>query len=69
MPLSIYSHLFGPLIFVKIDASTQVLSPLTTTNVNNLKPSIVETESKIETVKETTDENLPTTVAIVIMNP
>ena len=54
-----------PVNFWLIDASTPVLSPLLTTNVNNLKPSIVETESAIET----TNENLPTTVALVIMNP
>ncbi len=38
-----------PVNFLLIDASTPVLSPLRTTNVNNLKPSIVETESTTKT--------------------
>ncbi len=41
------------------------MSPLLTTNVNNLKPSIVEAELAIETA----NENLPTSPALVIMNP
>ena len=58
-----------PVNFWLIDASTPVLSPLLTTNVNNLKPSIVVTESKFEAAIETIDENLPTTTALVIRNP
>ena len=69
MSLPIYSHLFGPLNFWLIDASTPVLSPLLTTNVNILKPSIAETKSKFEAAIETVNESLPTSVALVIMNP
>ena len=53
--------------FWLIDANTSVLSPLLTTNVNNLKPSIVETESKFEAAIVTTEESLPTAAALVIM--
>jgi hypothetical protein len=52
-----------------IDANTPTLSPLLTTNVSNLKPSIVETESKFEAAIETIGESLPTATALVIMNP
>jgi hypothetical protein len=59
-----------PVNFWLIDASTPVLSPLLTTNVNNLKPSIVETESELEAAIETANDNdLPTSTALVIMNP
>jgi hypothetical protein len=52
-----------------IDANTPVLSPLLTTNVNNLKPNIDKIESEPETSAEIVDENLSTTTALVIMNP
>jgi hypothetical protein len=52
-----------------IDANTPVLSPLLTTNGNNLKPKIVRIESKHEAAIETADENLSTSIALVIMNP
>jgi hypothetical protein len=58
-----------PVNFWLIDATTPVLSPLLTTIVNNLKPSIVETESKIEANIETANESLPTAAPLVIMNP
>ena len=58
-----------PVNFWLIDASTPILSPLLTTNVNNLKPSIVETESELESAIETANENLPTSAALVITNP
>jgi hypothetical protein len=60
---------FWPVNFWLIDATTPVLSPLLTTNVNNLKPSIVKTEPELEAALETSDENLPTTAALVIMDP
>jgi hypothetical protein len=52
-----------------INANTPVLSPLLATNVNNLKPSIVKIEPELEAATERDDENLPTTVALVIMDP
>ncbi len=55
--------------FWLIDASTPVLSPLLTTNVSNLKPSIVKIEPELEAAIETTDENLSTAAALVIMDP
>jgi hypothetical protein len=58
-----------PVNFWLIDATTLVLSPLLTTNVNNLKPSIVETESKFEATIEIANESLPTAAPLVIMNP
>ncbi len=69
MSLPIYSYHLRPVNFWLIDASTPVLSPLLTTNVINLKPNIVETESKSEATIETANESLPTTAALVIMNP
>jgi hypothetical protein len=60
---------FWPVNFWLVDANTPVLSPLLTINVNNLKPSIVETESKFEAAIETSDESLPTAAALAIMNP
>ncbi len=55
--------------FWLIDANTPVLSPLLTTNVNNLKPNIVKIEVEPDTSVEIVDENLSTTTALVIMNP
>jgi uncharacterized protein YcgI (DUF1989 family) len=55
--------------FWLIDANTLVLSPLLTTNVHNLKPSIVKIEPELEAATETTNENRPTTVALAIMDP
>ena len=58
-----------PINFWMIDANTLVLSPLLTTNANNLKPSIVKIDPELKAVIEITDENLSTTVALVIMDP
>jgi hypothetical protein len=58
-----------PVNFWLIDANTPVLSPLLTTNVNNLKPSIVKIEPELEAAIETVDENLSTATALVIMDP
>jgi hypothetical protein len=45
--------------FWLIDAHTPVLSPLLTTNINNLKPSIVEIEPAIETADENILRHMP----------
>jgi hypothetical protein len=55
--------------FWLVDANTPVLSPLLTTNVRNLKPSIVKIEPKLEVANETADENLSAAAALVIMDP
>ena len=55
--------------FWLIDSNTQVLSPLLTNNVSNLKPNIVKIESEPEVAIETAHENLSTKIALVIMNP
>jgi hypothetical protein len=52
-----------------IDANTPILSPLLTTNVNNLKPNNVKIESELDTAAKIVDEKLSTTSALVIMNP
>ena len=58
-----------PINFWLIDANTPVLPPLLTTHVINLKPNIVRNESKPESALETANENISTTIALVIMNP
>jgi len=58
-----------PANFWLIDANTTVLSPLLTTNVNNLKPNIVKIEVEPETDVEIVDKKLSTATALVIMNP
>jgi hypothetical protein len=55
--------------FWLIDASTPVLSPLLTTNVSNLKPSIVTIKPEPGAAIEMSDENLSTAAVLVIMNP
>ena len=45
------------------------MPPLLTTNVSNLKPSIVKIEPELEATIETSDENLSTATTLVIMNP
>ena len=55
--------------FWLIDANTPILSPLLTTNVNNLKPNNVKIESELDTAAKIVDEKLSTTSALVIMNP
>ena len=58
-----------PFNFWLIDTNATFLPPLLVTNVSNLKPSIVKAELEPEVAIETTDENLSTTLALVIMNP
>jgi len=48
---------------------TSVLSPLLTTYVSILKPNIVRAELKPKVAIEAANENLSTTVALMIMNP
>ncbi len=55
--------------FWSIDANTPEISPLLTTNFNNLKPSTVKIEPELEATTKTTGENLPITGALVIMDP
>ncbi len=58
-----------PINFWLIVANTPVLSPLLITNVSNLKPNIVRIESKPKAALETTNENISTTIALLIMKP
>ena len=59
-----------PINICLIDATTSILSPFLTTNVSNLKPTIVTTELKYETFLEATDTYLSTVATLVIiMNP
>ena len=58
-----------PIDFLLIDANTPVASPLLTTNVSNVNPNIVKVELEPEVAIETSDENLSTTTALVVMNP
>jgi hypothetical protein len=76
LPTGTYVHsdllpsIFWHVNFWLIDANTPVLSPLlATNNVNNLKPSIVKIEPELEAAIETADKNIPTTAALVIMDP
>ena len=52
-----------------IDANTPGLLPLLTTDVSNLKPTIVTTELKSEAAIEAADKSVSSEVALVIMNP
>ena len=69
VPLDLLPSIW-PVSFWLIDANTPILSTLLANNVNNLKPSIVKAESKLEATIETANDNyLPTSAALVIMNP
>jgi hypothetical protein len=69
VPSDLLPSIWHVINFWLIDASTPVLSPLLTTNVSNLKPSIVKIEQELEATIETADENLSTAAFLVIMDP
>ena len=52
-----------------IDANTHVLSPLTNTSVNNLKPNILTTQLEANEAIKAAKTKLSTSTAMVVMDP